>query len=73
MTAGIARQAGALVALLTVLARSGDSVLAPSALGVAGAVGLTIYGLLALGPRAARLLLAPPRGAAPSSPDVPTL
>ena len=70
MTAGIARQAGALTALLTALARSGDGLLAPSALAVAGTVGLTVYGALALGPRLSRRLLLAP--APPPSPDAPT-
>lgn len=66
---GTARQAGALAALLTFLARGGDGLLAPTALAVAGAVGLTIFGVLALGPRAARALLAPTRPPAPSPPS----
>ena len=60
------RQAGALAALLTALVRGGEAVLVPSTLAVAGAVGLTVYGLIALGPLVLRRLLTPP--AAPPSP-----
>lgn len=64
MTPGIARQASTLAALLTALVRSGEGVLSPSALAVAGTVGLTVYGVLAIGPPLAQRLLAPPRPAA---------
>ena len=60
------RQAGALAALLTALVRGGEAVLVPSTLAVAGAVGLTVYGLIALGPLVLRRLLTP--AAAPPSP-----
>ena len=53
-----ARQAGALAALVVLLLRGGS--LSPAALAVAGAVGLAVYGALALGTPLLRALTAPP-------------
>lgn len=72
MTPGIARQASALAALLTALVRGGEGVVSPSALAVAGTVGLTVYGVLAIGPPLAQRLLAPPRSATALPPADPT-
>ncbi|MEM1117227.1 MAG: hypothetical protein AAGJ11_12025 [Bacteroidota bacterium] len=69
MTPAIARQAGALAALLTALVRGGEAVVAPSTLAVAGTVGLTVFGVLALGPPLLKRLLTPPP--APVPPPVP--
>lgn len=59
-----ARQAGALAALVVVLLRGGS--VGPSALAVAGAVGLAVYAALALGAPVLRALAAPP-----DRPDAP--
>lgn len=56
---GAAQQAGALAALVTLLLRGGSA--GPSALAVAGAVGLAVYAALALAPPLVRTLTAPPR------------
>lgn len=54
---GLPRQAGALAALVVVLLRAGS--LSPSALAVAGTVGLAVYGALALGGPLLRALTSP--------------
>ena len=54
---GVARQAGALAALVVLLLRVGS--LSPSALAVAGTVGLAVYGALALSGPLLRALTPP--------------
>ena len=62
MTAGLARPAATLAALVSFLGRGGAP--EPGALAVAGVVGLAVYAALAVGgPLVQRLLAAPPRPA----------
>jgi hypothetical protein len=71
MDDGLARQAGAFGALLTLLLRSGGDLPSPAMLATAGTLGLTLYGLIAIGQPVLRRLLEPPphREPPPAPPD----